>query len=95
MTIIHKIPPHALIKSIQLAYFWWHLFLHMGIIIFSFLIIIYCLRLPNKAVKFIIFGGVLWILVECVLFLSHIFQEYYWLETNLIPWVLGVLGIFM
>ena len=78
-----------------ITHLWWHLFLHMGIIIFSFFVIVYSLRLNGKARKFVILGSMLWILVESVLFLSHIFEEYYWLETNIILWAFGILGIFM
>lgn len=78
-----------------ITHLWWHLFLHIGIIILSFFVLIYSLRLNGKARKFVILGSMLWILVESVLFLSHIFEEYYWLETNIILWAFGILGIFM
>jgi len=78
-----------------ITHLWWHLFLHIGIIIFSFFVIIYSLKLNEKARKFVILGCMLWILVESVLFLSHIFEEYYWLETNIILWAFGILGIFL
>jgi len=78
-----------------ITHLWWHLFLHMGIIIFSFFMLIYSIKLNEKARKFVIIGCMLWILVESVLFLSHIFEEYYWLETNIILWAFGILGIFM
>ena len=62
---------------------YWHFFLHIGIIIFSFLILIYSLKLNEKATEYIIIGSLLWILVNSVLFLGHVFEEYSWVETNL------------
>ena len=74
-----------------LSHFLWHLFLHSGVIVFSFLIIIYCLKLSEKSTKYIVSGGVLWILVESVLFLGHIFEEH-WLETSLFTFLGMVVG---
>jgi len=74
---------------------YWLLFLHMGITIFSFLIIIYSLRLPEKAMKYVILGGAIWIIIESILFLSHIFEEYIWLQSNLIIWLASIFGILM
>jgi len=83
-------------KSIfGITHLWWHLSLHVGIIIFSFFMLIYSLKLNEKARKFVVLGCMLWVLVESVLFLSHIFEEYYWLETNIILWAFGILGIFL
>ena len=53
----------------------WHLFLHMGLIIFSFLILIYSLKLNDKAIIYIIFGSLLWIIVNCILFLARVFVD--------------------
>lgn len=75
--------------------FHWHLFLHIGIVIFSFLLLIYSLKLNERAMKYIIFGSVLWILTNSVLFLGHVFEEYYWLETNLFTFLGMVVGCFL
>lgn len=68
--------------SFGLSHFAWHLFLHGGIIIFSFIILIYSLKLNKKAMKYIVFGTLLWIITNSILFLGHIFEKYLWLETN-------------
>ena len=72
---------------------YWHLFLHMFIIIFSFLILTYSLKLNEKAMQYIIFGCSIWIIIESILFLSHIFEEYIWLQSNLIIWLSSIVGI--
>lgn len=73
----------------------WHLFLHMGLIIFSFLILIYSLKLNDKAIIYIIFGSLLWIIVNCILFLARVFVDYIWLETNLFTFLGMVAGGFL
>lgn len=70
----------------------WHYFLHAGIVAFSFLIIVYSLKLNEKAMNYIIFGSVLWIVVNSVLFLSHVFIEYSWMRTNLFTFLGMVFG---
>jgi len=77
-----------------LKHLYWHLFLHTGMIAFSFLIIIYSLKLNESATKYIIIGSIMWIITNCVLFLSHIFEEYIWLETNLFTFFGMVIGCF-
>ena len=80
---------------LRITHFYWHLFLHIGIIIFSFLILIYSLKLNEKAIKYIMLGCSILIIVNCILFLSHIFEEYFWLETNTVMILGMVLGIFL
>ncbi len=75
-----------------LKHFHWHLFLHIGLVIFSFLILIYSLKLNEKASKYIIFGSIIWIITNSVLFLGHVFEEYYWLGTNLFTFLGMVVG---
>ena len=75
-----------------LTHFYWHLFLHAGIIIFSFLVLISSLKLNKKVMKYIIFGSIMWIIVNCILFFGHIFEEYYWLETNLFTFLGMIVG---
>jgi len=75
-----------------ITHLYWHLFLHIGIIALSFLILIYSLKLNEKAMKYIIFGSMLWILTNCILFLSHIFEEYMFLQTNLFTFLGVVFG---
>jgi len=76
----------------RLTHLYWHLFLHIGIIIFSFLVLIYSLKLNERAMKYIIIGSVMWIIVNSILFLGHVFEEYSWLETNLFTFLGMVLG---
>jgi len=71
---------------------YWHLFLHIGIVGFSFLVLVFSLKLNEKAMKYILLGSLMWIIVNCILFLSHIFEEYYWLETNLFPFLGMIIG---
>jgi len=78
-----------------LKHLYWHLFLHIGIIIFSFLVLIYSLKLNEKAMKYVVIGSVLWILVNCVLFLGHVFEEYSWLETNLFTFLGMIVGVML
>lgn len=78
-----------------LKHVYWHLFLHLGIIIFSFLIILYSLKLNEKAANYLIFGSLFWILTNSVLFLSYIFEEYHWLITNLFTFFGMVVGTFL
>ena len=73
----------------------WHLFLHTGIIIFSFLVLIYSLKLNERAMEYVIFGSVMWIVINSILFLSHIFEEYIWLETNIFIFFGMIVGIFL
>ena len=73
----------------------WHLFLHIGIIIFSFLVLIYSLKLNERAAAYIIYGSVLWIIVNCILFLARVFVDYIWLETNLFLFLGMVIGSFL
>ena len=78
--------------SLGITHFYWHLFLHIGIIVFSFLILIYSLKLNDLAMKYIMVGSMMWIIVNCILFLGHIFEEYYWLETNLFTFLGMIIG---
>ena len=75
-----------------LTHFYWNLFLHAGIITFSFLVLIYSLKLNKKAMKYIIFGSIMWIIINCILFLGHILEEYHWLETNLFIFLGMIVG---
>jgi len=75
-----------------LTHLYWHLFLHIGIIIFSFLVLISSLKLNEKAMKYVIYGCLFWIIVNSILFLGHIFEEYYWLETNLFTFLGMIIG---
>ncbi len=79
-------------KSLGITHYYWHLFLHVGIIIFSFLVLIYSLKLNEKAMKYIIIGSVIWIIINCLLFLGHVFKNYYWLETNLFTFLGMIIG---
>jgi len=76
-----------------LTHFYWHFFLHIGIIIFSFLILIYSLKLNEKGTKYVIIGSVLWITINCILFLAHVFEEYVWLGENLFMFLGMIIGI--
>ncbi len=78
-----------------LTHFYWHLFLHIGIIVFSFLVLIYSLKLNEKAIRYVIFGSLLWIITNSVLILSHIFEEYFWLEQNIFIFLGMVIGSLM
>lgn len=78
-----------------LTHLYWRLFLHTGIIIFSFLVLTYSLKLNERAMKYVIFGSVMWIVINCILFLSHIFEEYIWLETNMFIFLGMIVGIFL
>jgi len=81
-------------ESFGLSYFWWHLILHIGVIFFNFLILIYSLRLPEQSMRIVFFASVLWILIESVYFLSHIFEEYAFLETNFIGFIFELIIVF-
>ena len=78
-----------------LTHFWWHLFLHTGIIIFSFGILIYSLKLNEIARKYIVIGSVILIIVESIFFMSHIFEEYNWLQTNAILIISEIISFFV
>ena len=82
-------------NSFGLSYFNWHFFLHSGIIVFSFLIVIYSLKLNKKARKYIISGSVLLILNSSILLLGHIFEGYFWVGSNLLTLFGTVLGAFI
>ncbi len=73
----------------------WHLLLHIGIIIFSFLILIHSLKLSEKAMKFVMSGCVLLILNNSILLLGHAFENYSWLETNIFTFLGTALGAFI
>lgn len=77
----------------ELSHFAWHLFLHIGIIMFSFGILIYSLRLNELARRYLISGGVVLIIVNFLLFFSHIFKEYIWLESNLFMFLGIIIGV--
>jgi len=79
----------------NVSYFSFGLFLHIGIIIFSFLILLFSLNLNEKAAKYIIFGSILWIIVNSLLIFSRVFEEYSWLQTNLIIFLSMITGIFL
>jgi len=83
------------IKPFSLSHCHWHIFLHSGIIIFNFLILIFSLRLAVVSLKYILIASVLWILAESVFLLSHIFQDYYWLENNFIVMSVMLIAIFI
>jgi len=82
-------------EGIGVSYVDWHLFLHGGIIILSFLSLIFSLRLNEKARNFISIGLFLWVILNAILFLSYIFPEYNFLQTNLFIFLGIVIGIFM
>ena len=71
-------------KPFGLTHFRWRLFLHLGIIVLCFGILLLSLKLNEKAMKYIVFGAMLWIIAESIFFMSHIFEEYYFLENNYI-----------
>ena len=73
----------------------WHLFLHIGIIIFSFFILVNSLKLNEKATRYIFIGSMIWIITNCILFLGHVFEEYYWLETNVFTFSGMIVGCFV
>ena len=73
----------------------WHLFLHGGIIIFSFLALIFSLKLNEKARNFVSLGLLLWITLNFFLFLSYFFPEYNFLQTNLFIFLGIIIGLFM
>jgi len=79
-------------RWVGVSHLHWHFFLHIGIVVFSFLILIYSLKLNEMAMRYIIFGSVIWIIVNCVLFLSHVFVEYAWIEANLFTFFGMVIG---
>lgn len=79
-------------KSLGITHYYWHLFLHIGIVIFSFLVLIYSLKLNKKAMKYIIIGSAMWIIINCLLFLGQVFKNYYWLETNLFTFLGMIIG---
>ena len=79
-------------KSLGITHYYWRLFLHIGIVIFSFLALIYSLKLNEKAMKYIIIGSVIWIIINCLLFLGQVFKNYYWLETNLFTFLGMIIG---
>ena len=70
----------------------WHLFLHSGIIVFSILVLIYSLKLNEKAAKYIVVGSILWVIVNCILFLSDAFKGYSLLDTNLFIFLGMIVG---
>ena len=79
-------------QKFGISHLYWHLFLHIGIITFSFFILIYSLKLNEKAMKYVILGSLIWIITNGILFLAHIFEEYIWLETNLFTFLGMVIG---
>jgi len=79
----------------NISYAFWHLFLHAMVVIFSMGALLLSLKLNEKAMKYIVFGVLIIIIAESVYFLSHIFEEYYFLETTFIPWVGEIVGIFL
>jgi len=82
-------------EGIGLSYVAWHLFLHAGIIIFSFFALIFSLRLNEKARNFVLLGLLLCIILNSFLFLSYLFIEYNFLQTNIFVFFGIVAGIFM
>lgn len=78
-----------------ITHFWWHISLHMGIMILCFFVIMDSLKLNEKPSKLIIFGCIILLLEESIFILTHIFNEYYWLETHLIPRIFGIVAIFI
>jgi hypothetical protein len=84
-----------LAKPFGLKYNTWHIFLHSGIIIFNFFILIFSLRLKISCLKYILIASLLWILAESVFLISHIFEEYYYLENNLILMFMILIAIFI
>jgi len=78
-----------------LTHFYWHSFLHIGIIFFSFLIFIYSLKLNEKAMKYVIFGSIMLIITNCVLFLNHIFEQYCWLGESIFTFFGMILGFLL
>lgn len=82
-------------EFIGVSYIEWHLFLHAGIVFFCFAILLFSLKLNPSASKYIFMGSFLWIIIESVLFLSHIFVAYFWIESNIIVWFISIVGIFM
>ncbi len=82
-------------EGLGISYVSWHLFLHAGIIIFSFFALIFSLRLNEKSRNFISIGLLLWIILNSFLFLSYLFPEYNFLQTNLFVFFGIVVGIFM
>ena len=78
-----------------LSYFMWRVFLHAGTAAFIFLIVLYALKLNQKAIRYIWIGGVLWILLQLLLLLSHVFEEYVFFQTNLLVFLGVIAGIFL
>jgi len=78
-----------------LSYLNLRLFFHAGIIIFSFFALIFSLRLNKKSLNFIFVGLFLWILLNSFLFLSYLFPEYSFLQTNLLVFLGIVAGVLM
>jgi len=76
-------------------YAFWHLFVHGLIVIFSMGALLLSLELNEKAMKYIVFGLSIIIIMESIYFLSHIFEEYYFLETTFIPCAFLIAGIFL
>ena len=53
------------------------------------------LELNEKAMNYIVFGLSIVIIIESIYFLSHIFEEYSFLETNFILCAFLIAGIFL
>jgi len=83
-----------IIDFLRISYFAWHLFLHFCIIFFGFLVLFYSLELPSKSVRWIVLGVLFWVVIESILFLSHVF-EYKFFENNIFLFLGSVVGLFM
>jgi len=78
-----------------ISYLWWHLFIHGGTLVFIFLIMIYSLRLNQRATNYVFVGGMIWMIAQAALILSHVFEEYVFLQTNLFVFLGGVIAILL
>ncbi len=80
---------------LNISYAFWHLFVHSMIVIFSMGALLLSLKLNEKAMKYVVFGLSIIIIIESIYFLSHIFEEYYFLEITFIPCAFLIAGIFL
>jgi len=73
----------------------WHLGLHSLIIIFFMGSLLFSLKLSEKAMKYVVFGATIGVITELIYFLTHIFEEYYFIAYHFAPAIAGVLAIFL
>lgn len=81
------------INILGFSFLFWHLFVHIGIILFCVLILFKSFKFSKKIKWYLFLGSILSIGIQFLLVFCHVFEEYIWMETNLFVF-LGVIGSF-